>query len=156
MGEKHITEELMQLYENLPNLVLYKDDLLQIEQAHYIEEIATTNNEENLNPIEVVLESLINVLSEKSVDDSASLATTVYVDKSVQEIAIQKILNLVKEDATFLKEMHKQWLKGLRSFLSTLQEKGVKTLQEATFQISLKFRISAKSSLTAISSLVQR
>jgi hypothetical protein len=154
-SERPITKELMRLYENQPDLVLYKDDLLRTEQTRYIEEIARTNNGENLNPIDVVLESLINVLSEKSISDSTHPVSTVYVDSVFQETAVQKIMGFAKEDATFLKDMHKEWLEGLRSFLSALQEKGVETLQEAVFQVSLRFRISAKSSLKAMSSLFQ-
>lgn len=153
---KLIVEDLMQLYEDSPNLVLYKNDLVKVKQRQYIEEIARMSEDENLNPIDVVLESLINVLSEKlSIDTLTCSMTTAYMDKSIQELATQKVINLVKNDVSFLKEIHKEWLERLRIFLSNLKEMEVQTLQEAIFQVSLKFRISAPSSMKAITSLIQ-
>lgn len=157
LEEKEIViDELMQLYENSPNLKLYKDDLLEVEQSKHIEQIAGMYENGHLNPLDVVLESLINVLSEKlSIDSLTGSAKTVYVDKSIQELAMKKIVDIVRGDVSFLKAMHDEWLRKLRFFLSNLSKTGVQTLQEAIFQVSVKFRISASSSLRAINSLMQ-
>ena len=156
LEDKPIVEDLMQLFDVSPDLILYKSDLLGTEQTQYIEEITEINEEKNLNPLDVVLESLINVLSEKlSTDTLTQSATTVYVDKSIQELAIQKIIKFVRNDTHFLEEIHKKWLERLHSFIMNLKEKGVQTLQEATFQVSMRFRISAQSSLKAMNSLAQ-
>jgi len=149
-------EELMQLYEEIPDLIIYKNDLLTAEKMRYVEEVAGKNEAKNLNPLDVVLESLINVLSEKlSVDTVTQSKDIVYVDKSMQELAAQEIVSLVKSDLSFLKTIHRKWLEELCSFVSGLKEKGTETIQEAIFQVSLQFRISASSGLKAIASLTQ-
>lgn len=154
--KKLIVEELMELYEGSPNLVLYKNDLVEVEQRKYVEEIARMGEGENLNPIDVILESLINIVSEKlSIDNLTHSMTTVYMDKSIQELATQKVIDFVKNDVSFLKEIHKEWLERLRIFLSNLKEMRVQALHEAIFQVSLKFRISAPSSMKALTSLIQ-
>lgn len=159
LERKLVAEELMELYEELPELVMYNKDLLTAEKMLYIEEIeeiAGMNKSKSLNPLDVVLESLINVLSEKfSIDTLTESKNTVYVDQSMEELAAQRIISLVKNDVSLLEEIHKKWLGGLRSFVSGLKQKGAHTLHEAIFQVSLKFRISASSSLKAIASLMQ-
>lgn len=151
-----VAEELMRLYEELPDLVMYKNDLLSVEKTQYIEEISGLSDNENLNPLDVVLESLINILSEKlSIDTLTQSKSTAYVDKSMQELAVQKIISLARDDVSFLEKMHKKWLEGLHNFMLRLKEKGVYTLEEAIFQVSLRFRISASSSLKALVSLMR-
>jgi len=156
MESKIDVEELMSLYEELPNLVLYKNDLVAFEKSKYIAEIVESEENENLNPLGVVLESLINVLSEKlSTDALTQSRTTVLVDKSMQELAVQKVVGFIRKNPSALETMHKRWLNGLRNFISDLKEKGVQTLQEVLFQVSLKFRISASSSMEAIATLMR-
>jgi len=151
-----IAEELMELYEEIPDLALYKNDLLTVEKADLIGRISVAANDNSLNPLDVVLESLINILSEKvSVDTLTESKNLVYVDKSMQEQAVQRVVSLVKDDVSFLKEIHKRWLKGLHTFVANLIGDGVQNLQEIVFQVGLKFRISALSSLKAIDSLLR-
>lgn len=151
-----VTEELMQLYEDSPDLILYKSDLLQIERERSIREIAAIAGDKKLNPIDVVLESLVNKLSERlSIENLTQSNTIAYLDKSILDLAVHRIVILVKRDASFLEKIHKEWLKKLQAFLLELKERGVQTLEDATFQVSLKFRISATSSLRAIISVTQ-
>lgn len=153
---KLIAEELMSLYEELPELVIYKSDFLAVEKSEYIEEVIGTSGGEDLNPLDVVLESLINVLSEKlSTDTITQSKSMVYINKSIKDLAAQEVASLVKKDSSFLKEIHTKWLEGLRNFVAGLRKRGVRTIQEATFQVCLKFRISASSSLKAMASITK-
>lgn len=151
-----VVEELIGLYDEIPDLALYKNDLFTVEKTSLIERIPVAANDSRLNPLDVVLESLINILSEKvSIDTQIQSKHLVYMDKSVQEQAVQRIISLIRDDVTFLEGMHKRWLKELHTFVTKLIGDGVQTVQEMVFQVGLRFRISALSSLKAIDSLLR-
>lgn len=151
-----VVEELIGLYDEIPALALYKNDLFTVERTDLIARIPVATNDSSLNPLDVVLESLINILSEKvSIDTLIESKSLVYVDKSVQEQAVQRVISLLKDDMFFLKEMHKRWLKELHTLIAKLVDDGAQTIQEIVFQVGLRFRISALSSLKAIDSLLR-
>ena len=143
-----ISEELIGLFENQPTIVLYKDDLLFIEQKKKIAELTADNN---LNPIDVVLESLINILCEKiSIDKVTRSTNAVLINRTTQEEAVQIIFSIIKEDELFLQKIHDRWLSRLRDFIVESYNRGTLNFSELMFQISMKFRINASSSLKAI------
>lgn len=149
-------QELIALYNDSPHLILYKSDLLKTEQGKYVKEMAKLGENQNLNPLEVVLESLINLLSEKlSIESMTHSRTVAYLDKSTQDLAVARIMKLCGENPSFFMQMHKAWLQELRNCLIELKGIGVQTTEEATFRVSKRFRISGTSSLKAMTSIIR-
>jgi len=147
-----VIEELVRFYDESPSLVMYKSNVLKTPQNELIREIAENNRD--LNPIDVVLESLVNLLAERlSTENLTASKDTVCLDEPTQDLAVQRVRRLAEENASFLEEMHTKWLEKLQTFLSSLKEQGVQTVQEAVFQIGLRFRISTGSVLKAIASI---
>jgi|GEM_PF-3799818 len=149
-----IADQLGELFDDMPDLVLYKNEISTTEISE-VERIISIGEEKDLNPLEVVLESLVNVLSEKlSVGVLTSSRTMACVNNSTRQQAIEQIIKLVKNDGSILRKMHGAWLRELRDFLNEMKVEGIQTLQEVLFKVSFKFRISATSSIKAIATVM--
>jgi hypothetical protein len=145
----------MELYRSAPALVLYDKDLVGSEAIANLKEISQFAARSELNPADVVLESLINVLAEnisgKQVTTSQS---TVLLNRSAITRAAEELQKILEEDIDVLRSLHHEWLRMLGRFLTGIDIQRVSTTDEAIFQVSKEFRISASSAVKAVSSLV--
>lgn len=146
----------MELFDSSPILVLYDRNLATLKHNEELKQILHSSDAKQLNPIDVVLESLINVVSEKLSNETLTRSRkTVLVSKETYDLAIKEMLDILQKDPTTLRELHRNWLEKLTSFISALKTKGVSRVEDVIFQISMKFRISATSSMKSISSLAK-
>lgn len=148
------TNELMKLFDSSPTLVLYDSNLTTSKHEEKIEQILHSDEVRQLNPIDVVLESLLNVISEKFSSQTLTHSRkTFLINREMRNCAINKIMDMWQTNPEILQELHRNWLEKLDDFISVLKKEGVKRIEDVIFQISLKFRISAISTMKAISSL---
>ena len=153
-----LIQSWISLYELSPSLKLY-DDMLDSGNDAEIDEISgiVSNKSPSLNPIEVVLESLINVISENvSIDTLTSSEDKVLLNQEIRKKAAETILLFLKEDREQkLILMHKSWIEALVKFLRSLAEsKGNLKMDEVLFRVSNRFRITASSAVRAVSSAI--
>ena len=151
---KEITS-IMQLYDESPSLVLY-ENLLEINE--YNEKICNlleVGQQQALNPIEVVLESVVNIFSEKvSSEEITHSEEKVLINQDMQNRAIQRIIDLIGNSRKKLQELHRLWLEDLSDFLHKFfAERKQVNIDELVFEVSSKFRISSSSAIKAIASI---
>lgn len=146
---------IMQLYNDTPSLVLY-EDLLEInEENERICELLEVGQQQALNPIDVVLESVVNIFSEKvSSEEVTHSEEKVLINQDIQNRAIQRVIKLIGGSREKLKELHRIWLEDLKAFLQQLyQTRKRMNIDEVIFVVSSKFRISSTSAIKAIVSV---
>lgn len=151
-------ETWMEMYKLSPSLVLF-DDLVGAEYVSQNEAVLGIIREygESLNPIDVVLESLVNKISEKI---SSEILTTskdkVLITLDIRQKAIDKILQFIKKDPRRrLKWLHQNWLAALINFIKVISENGGNLKrEEVIFQVGRRFRISSISAIRAISAAI--
>lgn len=144
----------MSLYELSPTLKLYDD---MIDEGVNIKINGITKNTLSLpNPIEVVLESLLNILSENmSIETLTSSKDKIYLTKDIQNNAMNIIIEFTKTDKDRkLKHLHDLWIYKLIEFLQeTYELYGNLKTDDVLYRISNKFRLSGTSATKAILSI---
>ena len=149
-------ESLMELYEQPPNLMLF-GDLLSIDYTKEIEIILGSFGAKGkeLNPADVIIESLINVKSEKiSTEQLTHSSNKVLINEDILKTAIKEIRDELWGNPKKLARLHGIWLEKITTFLKDIhQSRKNLRIEEAIFLISRKFRISALSAIRAIVSV---
>jgi hypothetical protein len=153
-------ESLLRLYDYSPTLVLFENlvDSNLIKEEETLFEISQLGDKEKLNPIDVVLESLLNIISEDiSYKQLTHSREKVLINSNVRKLAVERIWKAIGRDKMKLKELHKEWLHMLAEFLTQLsrREKDMK-IDKAIFLVSERFRISASSAIKAMVSINSR
>jgi len=149
-----VVTSLMQLYSPPRRLVLYDGDLTGSGRSQNLEQIFDIGVKSQLNPLEAIIESLVNVIAEDLSQRQITHRDTVFLNKGINEQAVEYLRRILENDPEILKEIHRRWLNRLTEFLSSLDPEKVSTTAEAIFQVAKEFRISAPSAVQAISSLV--
>jgi len=147
-------DSLLQLYDYSPTLVLF-ENLLDVDQTKEREAILTVSKltgREELNPIDVVLESTLNVVSEDISRKKITHPTDkVLINTDIRNLAVERILRLIDNDKRKLRKLHHLWLHRLDVFLNQLYQKRKNlSIDEVIFLVSTQFRISALSAIRAI------
>jgi hypothetical protein len=158
-GQVSMPDEIsgfMRLFEMSPSLVLY-EDMIETEGDERDELLGVIGDRgKSLNPIEVVVESIINAKSEEiSMNQITSSREKVLITPNVRRQAISEILGWLQEEKeTKLERLHESWLAELVSFLKHLLDSNprLKT-DELLFQVSRRFRISGISAIRAVLSI---
>lgn len=154
---KRAVESLIRLYDASPTLILY-ENLLELDydkaEKQQLTKILQLGEKEKLNPIKVVLESQINVISEDiSRRELTHSEDKVLINSDIRNMAVKEFLEFIKNDKDRLIELHRMWMNRLRKFLAELYQKDAKmNMEEVIFLVSRQFRISALSAIKAFSS----
>lgn len=153
---KRDVKSLMKLYDRNPTLVLFENllDSTYTREKENLSGILRLGEKEKLNPIDVVLESLVNVISEDiSRRELTHSEDKVLINSDVRNMAVDEILESINNDKRKLIKLHTMWMNALIEFLNELyQREGNLKLEEVIFLVSDQFRISALSGIKAIAS----
>lgn len=152
-------ESLLKLYDYSPSLILYGNILnsdLTIEKRKIFEKISNLIQEE-LNPIDVVLESLVNVISEDiSRRNWTHSEDKVLIDNKIRNHAVKVLLEIIDNDKEKLKMLHKIWMQMLTEFLKEIhQQENNVNIDKVIFIVSERFRTSSLSAIRAITSILK-
>lgn len=151
-------ESFMELYNHpVPSLLLF-DNLLGIDYAKekkMISKVLRISEEKKLNPMNIVLESMINIAGERISSQTLTHSKDkVLINHDIRNRAVKNILQLIDNDPRELERFHESWLEKLTTFLRELhQNKKNLKMDEVIFLVSNKFRISAISTIEAIGSI---
>ena len=149
-----IVTSLMRLYDPPPRLILYGKDLVESIHNEKFEQILDLGVRNHLNPLEVVIESLLNIVAEDiSERQVTSSPNVVLLNNDINRQAVERLYEILEKDPEILKRIHREWLKRLADFLYGLDSRRISMTSEAVFQTAKEFRISAPSAMRAISSL---
>lgn len=156
MTEEEI-ESILQLYDYSPTLVLF-ENLLDVDyskEKRAILTISKLTGKEKLNPVGIVLESLVNVVSEDISRRELTLSKDkVLINSNMRNLAVEMIWRFIGNDQRKLRKLHHLWLGRLTAFLNQLcQGKKNLKIDEVIFLVSSRFRISALSAIKAIASI---
>ena len=153
---KEKIESFIELYESSPSLVLF-ENLLDFDHKKEKEfsAILELGEQEKLNPVDIVLESLVNIISEEiSRREVTHSEDKVLINRDIRNMAVEKILKFFGNNKTKLRKMHQLWLGALKVFLNNLYEKRKNLkIDEVIFLVGSRFRISALSAIRAIASI---
>lgn len=149
-----IINEWMKLYETNPSLKLYDVILDTSEETTKIINKISINSVPN--PIDVVFESLINVISEdyssKNLTDSKN---KVLINKEIIENASLELIKYL-ENSSYdeIKEIHDVWLNNVYNYIIELFNNiGNLQMDELLYRVGERYRISSKSAIKALNSL---
>jgi len=102
----------------------------------------------DLTRLEPFLPSDMNV----SVYRLSGSRDTVMLNARVRELAFERIAEFVRQDPTFLKGLHHEWLVHFKSSLSKMDSNSL--IDDVIYRLVLKYRLSAMSTMKAVKSLV--
>jgi hypothetical protein len=149
-------DNIFSLFDNAPSLVLFESisDQESKRQKEVVSNVCKIS-QKVLNPIDVVMESLVNIFSEEISSKEITLSKdSVLVNNKVRNLAIAKVLKIVGNDSKMLQVIHDKWLDKLRSFVATLCSEAKQiSIDMIIFQVSSQFRISSLSAVKAIKSI---
>ena len=105
-------DEILQMYDkDTPKLLLFEAKKTEPQQID-IEELSKLNGCLATNPIDIVLESWINVLSERiSVKDVTMSRDRALLNAKINNEAVEQIKRTIGDDGSKLKVFHDLWLK---------------------------------------------
>jgi hypothetical protein len=150
-------DSFLKLYEFSPTLVLFQGPVSMncSKEKEIISRIFGFAEKERLNPIDVVLESLVNVVCEDiSREELTHSNDTVLINSRIRDSAAQRIVELVSDDVSVLKTLHKSWLSLLKNFIQqVLSSRKDIRIEEIIFLVGSRFRISSSSAIRAIASV---
>lgn len=148
-------ESWFALYEESPSLVLF--DNLVTEDNGDVDELLRNRATDirHLNPIEVVIESFINIISEGiSKQTVTSSEDKVLITSSIRSKATHVVVQMLRTVSDQeLSQMHERWLRNLIAYLEGQKDKGDLKRDELIYLVSERFRISGNSATKAISSI---
>jgi len=133
-------------------MILYDKDLSIDDLDSDVHAVANTSSGTQLNPMEVVLESLINKLTEKISEENLTRSQdTVLLNSRFRRMAMERLVEQARADNQFLTEIHQAWLHELEEYV--LHEmKGSLTADELVFRVAMRYRISTSSAARALKS----
>jgi O-phosphoseryl-tRNA(Cys) synthetase len=140
---------LMSLYDFTPRMILYDKDFSDLTNSD-VHEITKTSSLAQLNPIEVVLESVVSKKAEEISQETVTCSNdTVLLNADLRRKAIGYLVEQVKADDQFLKELHQAWLQDLKEYVRHEMKNDI-TPDELVFRIGMRYRISASSAARAL------
>lgn len=150
-------EQWMDLYKTSPSLVLFEDMIDVDSEEEKQEFLKLIPPNETLNPIDVVLESLVNIISEKiSSETITESEDKILINPIIRKKAVAEILDFLGRDYKKVKMLHELWLKELSRFLRHLYKNTARMqIEEVLFQISKRFRVSGISAIKAVSTIMK-
>lgn len=150
-------EQWMDLYKTSPSLVLFEDMIDVDSEEEKQEFLKLIPPNETLNPIDVVLESLVNIISEKiSSETITESEDKILINPIIRKKAVAVILDFLGRDYKKVKMLHELWLKELLRFLRHLYKNTARMqIEEVLFQISKRFRISGISAIKTVSTIMK-
>jgi hypothetical protein len=145
-------DSFLKLYDiATPKLILFDVPELNREEKEKeaLQKIARLSGDERANPLDIVLESWISVVSEDiSRREITFSSDKVLINWSVRNAAVECIRNFVAGDKERLMTFHDRWLRKFSSFLKQLYERDKKmTVDEAALLAGGHFRISTNSAI---------
>lgn len=146
------TESLMEGYASSPTIIL-SDDLLDVDYTKEVRNILKNLeiNTKRLNPIEVVIESLLNLKIEKiSSQKLTQSPNKVFINKEIFETAVKELTEDIGNDLKGLEEIHRKWCDKLKMFVDGIRQGKEIKLAKVIYLVSKKFRISSLSAIKAI------
>jgi hypothetical protein len=150
-------DSLLRLYESSPTLVLFEGlaSMNYSKQKEIVSRISKVAGKEKLNPIDVVLESLVNVVSEDvSREELTHSSDKVLINTKIRDLAVERIIKFVNDDVNVLKMLHELWLGMLKGFIRQLiNSRKNLGIEEVIYFVSTRFRISSLSAIRAIASI---
>lgn len=151
-NRNYAAQELMSMYQSTPRMILYDKDLSTDQLDSEVHAIADMSSHTQLNPVEVVLESLINKLAERVSEESLTRShDTVLLNAHVRAEAIERLVGQVRANDHFLTEIHEAWLRDLRGYV-THEMMNLLTTDEMVFRVAMRYRVSASSAARALKS----
>lgn len=149
-------DEILTLYdEDTPKLILFDANQSEEKEKQIVEQLSKLNGCIKANPLDIIIESWINVMSEKISTAKITFSSKkVLLNREVRDEAVEKITNIIGNDGSKLKEFHDLWLKKFANTLRTLFNHDEKiTLDDTVVQLGKQFRISTNSALRAVLSI---
>jgi hypothetical protein len=149
--------EILEMYnEASPKLILF-DVKQSNDEKSVLDQLSKFNPDVKANPMDIVFESWINVLSEKISETKVTFSSTrVLINSEVRDEAIQRIKDIVTKDAKRIKTFHDLWLeKFIEDFKNFYECDRKITLEEVAIHLGKQFRISTNSALRAIISVTK-
>jgi len=143
---------LMSLYESTPHMVLYDKDM-EIKNPQTEELLRKWGS--RLNPLDVVLQSVISRVAESIAEKSLAPSQDIsLVNARFRDMAITVVRREAEGDEDFLTRLHDCWLTEFKTTLMNLVSTEHMTVDEAIYRLAMRFRISATSTTRAIQSLL--
>lgn len=143
---------LMSLYESTPHMVLYDKDLGT--KNPQMEDMLRKYGS-RLNPLDVVLNSVISRVAESLAEESLAPSQDIaLVNVRFRDMAIRAVLLKAEGEGDFLTRLHDRWLSDFKAALVSLVSMEHVTVDEAIYRLAMKFRISAASTAKAIHSVL--
>jgi hypothetical protein len=146
-----------ELYKTSPTLILFDSvsDAVEKQEETAKLQICQLKEDGKTNPLDIVLESLVNVVSEDISTNSLTYSKEkVLINNNVRKAAVERICNFIGNDAKKLKIFHDLWLKQFSLFLKQLYESDNKlAVNRAAFLAGNYFRISTKSAIRVMISI---
>lgn len=149
--------EILSMYdEENPKLLLFEAQKNQAQQIQ-IEHLSELNGCLSANPLDIVLESWLNILKERISIRKVTLSDNkVLMNTEVNDDAVHEIEAMIGNDGSKLKAFHDLWLKKFaRAFKSLVDCDPKITLDQAVLLLGKQFRISTNSTLRAIISITK-
>ncbi len=149
-------DEILKLYnEDTPKLILFDTHQPEEKEKRIIEQFSKLNGCIKTNPLDIVIESWINVMSEKISATTITFSSKkILLNNEVRNEAIESITKAIGSDGSKLKAFHDLWLQKFANALRTLSKHDEKmTLDEAVVHLGKQFRISTNSALRAVLSI---
>jgi hypothetical protein len=151
---------LLGLYDIIiPKLILYDvpNPNREKREKESLRKIAEFSGNERANPLDIVLESWINVMSEDISRKKITFSNNkVLINGNVRDAAVDSIRDFIGEDKQKLMAFHDMWLRKFSGFLKQLFEQDKRmTVDEATLLAASQFRISTSSAMRAIISIIK-
>ena len=149
-------DEIFTLYnEDTPKLILFDANQSEEKEKKIIEQFSKLNGCIRTNPLDIVIESWFNVMSEKiSMDKITFSKERILLNGEVRDEAAERIKQIINNDGAKLKSFHDLWLQKFAESLRNLFSHDEKiTVDDAVVQLGKQFRISTNSALRVISSI---
>jgi hypothetical protein len=150
-------DSFLKLYESSPTLVLFEGlaSTNYSKQKEIVSQISKVASKEGLNPIDVVLESIVNVVSEDvSREELTHSRDKVLINSKIRDLAVERVIKFVNDDINVLKMLHESWLGMLKDFIrQLLNSKKDLGIEEVIYLVGSRFRISSLSAIRAIASI---
>ena len=150
----------LKLYDvAIPKLILFDAPPPSKEEKEKaaLQQISKLSKNEKANPLDIVLESWINVISEDISRKEITFSNDkVLINWSVRDAAVECVRKFIGEDKEKLMTFHDMWLRKFGSFLKQLYEHDKKmTVDDAALFAGSQFRISTNSAMRAMSSVTK-
>jgi hypothetical protein len=150
-------EEILNMYdEDTPKLLLFEAKKAGMQQIQ-VNDFSKLNGCLTANPLDIVLESWFNVLSERlSINTVTFSENKALMNAAINDETVREIKSMIGNDSSKLKMFHDLWLKKFSSAFKNILEHNPKiTIDQIVMQLGKQFRISTSSAIRAIISITK-